>query len=178
MYKQIHLVLLSGAALALSACNNSAGTCPDCEDDMADEPIADLPCGGADLQNDDLHCGACGNECSVAEGDEHYRTGMCSAGECGPVWVSKYLDNPIGHDLELPPELTCEEVCAEQSTVCVAQGCAGLTGYTCTSLWGKGCSLTEPGEFPRDFDGACAEGVPWPAADSGYRLEIGCCCQF
>lgn len=179
MYKQIQFILLCAAVLVLSACNSSEPeTCPDCQDDdMADEPIADLPCGGADLQNDDLNCGECGNECMMVYTDPRYRAGTCSEGKCGPRWFLKYMENPIGFDLVPPPELTCEEVCAEYSRACVAQGCVGLTGFSCATMWGKGCSLREPGGYPYDFTGSCTEKVPWPALDSGARLQVGCCCQ-
>lgn len=46
--------------------------------------------------------------------------------------------------LETPPELICEEVCAEYGMPCVDQGCSGLTGYSCAILLGEGCSLSDP----------------------------------
>ena len=176
MSKQI---ILCAAMLILPACNDPGSEkCLDCQGgDMTDEPIRDLPCGGADLQNDNLNCGECGNECYVDQGDPRYQAGGCNEGKCGPRWFAKYLPS-VGWDLVLPPEMTCDEVCAEYESTCVAQGCVGLTAYTCASSWGDGCSPYEPWGL-KDFAGECSEKVPWPAfVDSGYELEVDCCCAI
>ena len=175
MYKQI---ILCAALLTLNACNDPGSEkCLDCQgSDMSDEPITDLPCGGADLENDNFNCGECGSECSMAPADPRYLAGSCSEGKCGPRWFPKYTDS-VGWDLVMPPEVTCDEVCAEHETTCVAQGCVGLTAYTCTSSWGDLCSLDEAWSI-WDFDGECSDKVPWPMfVDSGSSLEVGCCCE-
>src|SRR5690606_20805935 len=129
----MHEQILVCAVLALTACGSSTPTpdpCPDCEgaDDMPAEPITDLPCGGADLQNDDLNCGACGNECPVEYADGPFEAGNCNGGKCGPRWFAAFLGPDPGNDVEAP-QMTCEEVCADFEAPCVERGCAGLTGY-------------------------------------------------
>lgn len=166
-------------ALLLNAACRREQACPDCDaEPVLDLPPSDLPCGGANLQTDELNCGACEIEC-VAHAYEGtpYEVGECRDGECGPVWYEKEYDS-IQWNGPPPPDVTCEEICGIYSTSCVAQGCSGKTGFVCSTTFGWGCSLTEEDGYPVDRFGACDEVVPWPEFDPGVVPQVGCCCRY
>jgi hypothetical protein len=165
--------------LPLAACGPDQ-PCPTCDDDGADddpptdmaEDLPDLPCGGADLQNDDLNCGTCGNECRImAAGD--YEAGGCIAGVCSPTWYGKEW---LWYEPGWP---TCDEVCATatyDTLSCQRNGCVGLTGFVC-NWWGFGpCDDTLTSGFPPllDFSGSCEEPIPLPDEDANFIVY--CCC--
>lgn len=163
--------------LLLGACQPRL-PCPDCDDDAAEQPedlpveIPDLPCGGADLQTDDANCGECGNMCWV-RGTGEYEAGHCSAGVCGPSWVTQ--------DWVEPSPLTCDDVCGEVlggPLSCWANGCAGLTGLVCESVVGQGCDIFPGGSGPllAEFTGSCSETLPWPDTQAGGVRVAVCCC--
>lgn len=160
--------------LALGACRDPL-PCTDCEvsDDEPNEelPPADLPCSGADLQNDDFNCGVCGVECQLSWPDTVYEAGHCAMGECGPRWVESSFPTPPPD----PPAVSCDDICGDFSVVCVERGCAGKTGYTCGTTFGQGCAISS-GDLAADFIGPCSEPVPWPPFDPGTMPIIGCCC--
>jgi len=175
MYNRAYFILSFCVVSMLGACERSS-PCADClaEEPVEEPAVPDLPCDGADLEVDDLNCGACGAACSVTYVDTPYEVGHCSEGQCGPRWYAQTLDPiPEGHPL---PELNCEEVCANVSLTCVAQGCSGKTGYSCVTAFGTGCSLTDEYFYPANWEGACADDIPLPDPDPGVNLKIGCCC--
>jgi hypothetical protein len=150
----------------LAGCGPS-DLCPDCVDE---EPIPDLPCGGADLQTDDLNCGTCGNECWVDGKGTDYEAGSCHEGQCGPHWYYKQYLSAGGPSGEFP-KASCDDVCTENSVSCVAEGCSGKTGYMC----GLG-DFT--GECPPiDWTGPCAMDVPWPDFGGSVIPVLTCCCE-
>jgi hypothetical protein len=164
-------------ALALVGCRAPL-PCPECgvADDM-EEPVFDLPCGGADLESDVLNCGSCGNVCNVLHPDTQYAVGQCNAGECGgPFWYEELYDV-----LELPA-VSCDDLCQAHSSTCHERGCSGKTGFMCGYIWGQGC--LNPGgptgtDFPgiTDWTGACAEPVAWPEMDLDVTPALHCCCE-
>lgn len=164
------ILITPALALLLSGCRPST-PCPDCDD----EPIPDLPCGGADLSADNSNCGTCDNACTIDYPGTPYEVGNCSEGECGPRWYVEQYDS-IQWNGPPPPEVTCEQVCALQGTSCVAQGCSDKTGYMCSTLFGEGCSLADDGGI-FDWAGACDENVPWPDFYFGWMPMLGCCCE-
>jgi hypothetical protein len=158
-------------ALALVGCRAPL-PCPECgvADDM-EEPVFDLPCGGADLESDVLNCGSCGNVCTVLYPDTQYAVGQCNAGECGgPFWYENEYEHP-----NVVPTISCDEVCADYGRTCVAQGCSGKTGYMCGYFFQEGCLNNFFGIT--DWLGACTEAVAWPEIDPGVQPAVGCCCE-
>lgn len=165
----IHFFVLSLAACGIRQ------TCSSCDDDAADdnpppdmaEEMPDLPCDGADLQNDDLNCGTCENECrSIGSGT--YEVGGCVAGVCNPTWE--------GEAWYEPTLLTCDDVCGTSS--CHTNGCAGLTGFVCESILGVECDAISSGggAVLLDLSGACDEPIPWPDVVDGGDRVVYCCC--
>jgi hypothetical protein len=164
--------LIQFVVMSLAACGPRQ-PCPSCDDaadddqpaDMAEE-MPDLPCGGADLQNDDLNCGTCGNEC-ISAGALTYEAGGCIAGACSPTWH--------GQDWLEPTPVTCEDVCGTLS--CHANGCAGLTGFVCESVLGQECEVLGPGGTPLlEISGPCDETIAWPDVIFGGTRGVFCCC--
>ena len=159
--------------LSLSACGVRQ-TCPSCEDGADDEPpadmaeeIPDLPCGGADLQNDDLNCGACGNIC-WPHGAGGYEVGGCVEGACSPTWEGEAWPDPT--------PLTCNDVCG--TLTCRANACAGLTGFVCEMVLGAECEARGgPGPQLLDLSGPCDESIPWPDLIVGGERVVYCCCE-
>jgi hypothetical protein len=168
------LVLIHFLALSLVACGRGQ-PCPTCDDDGADddqpadmaEDLPDLPCGGADLQNDDLNCGTCGNRCWTT-GSSAYEAGGCVAGTCSPIWH--------GQEWPEPTPLTCDDVCGTLS--CHANACAGLTGFVCESILGESCEAlgNGAGNLLLDLSGPCDEWIPWPEVILGGDRLVFCCC--
>jgi hypothetical protein len=130
-------------------------------------PLADLPCGGADLLTDDLNCGACGHECVLYYAGTEYEAGGCHDGVCGPGGWSSCVG-------EGDPWKTCSDICMAQGENCVPNGCAGLTGMMFPVLFGQGC-----GEFPpvATMSGGCDEPIPW-MSDVEQPWHVECCCDF
>jgi hypothetical protein len=138
----------------LTACGRNSD-CPGC-DDMTDVGASpDLPCGGADLQNDNSNCGECGEECVVWYEGSPYEVGGCQAGQCGPVWYEGDFDLVSLYGPP-PPDTTCDEICESHSTSCVPRGCSGKTGYVCATIFGEGCSLSLPDIYPVNWYGDCS----------------------
>ena len=162
--------------LTLAGCRGPL-PCPDCEADDEEDPVPDLPCGGADLQTDALNCGSCGNECPIGHAGTEYAVGQCKDGQCGGLnWYEQVYSDP--DDL---PQISCAEACASDSATCVEQGCSGKTGYICAYFFGEGCLFTDPFAAITDWTGACADDVPWPdfdPPDDGVRPALGCCCEW
>ncbi|MFN7131900.1 MAG: MopE-related protein, partial [Myxococcales bacterium] len=67
-------------------------------DDDCDGTVDD----GFDLQNDPLHCGACGNACAPANATAGCAAGRCTIASCAPGF----------HDLDRDPANGCEYGCA------------------------------------------------------------------
>lgn len=149
--------------------------CPDCDtandDDKGigndDAPLPDLPCGGADLETDNLNCGTCGHECPVWYVGTEYEAGTCHAGVCGPGWSSC-----VGG---VPPEDNCAEVCTGFGASCVPNGCSGYTGLLFEVLFGEGC---DPSSYTpaATMTGGCDEPIPWMTTGD-YPREVSCCCD-
>jgi hypothetical protein len=166
-------LLIQFFAMSLAACGRNQ-PCPSCDDGADDTPpldlaeeIPDLPCGGADLQNDNWNCGTCGQIC-WPRGDGEHEAGGCVAGKCSPTWHGDQWWDPI--------PLTCDDVCGTLS--CYANGCAGLTGFVCESSFGEPCSVIGGGGGPLllDFSGTCEEAIPWPDLIHGGVRLVYCCC--
>jgi hypothetical protein len=172
--------LIQFLLLSLAACGPGQ-PCPTCDDDGADDDqpadmadeLPDLPCGGADLQNDDWNCGTCGNPCVVGGADE-YEAGGCIDGVCGPSW--------FGNNWFEPTSLTCNDVCATATggnSSCRANGCVGLTGFICQAVpsvsdWCE--AFGGPGSLLLELSGPCDESIPWPdIVHGGVRLVLCCC---
>jgi hypothetical protein len=162
---------LAAALLMLTACQLD-DACPDC-DPVA---ISDLPCNGADLQNDDLNCGSCGHECNILWPDSDYAVGGCVEGECGPRWSGERT--MVGP----PYDSTCTEECALAGQECVPDGCAGMTGFVCVEVWNfdSECDLSIPDHFPAaEIHGSCDAEVPGLEGleEFGFFLRyVSCCC--
>lgn len=153
-------------------------TCPEC--DGEDIPVEDedegpdLPCGGADLQTDDLNCGACGNACDVMWAGTKYAAGGCVNGECGRTWTGL---NPLSP----PPAMeTCEQWCAFGDFECVPRGCSGMTAFVCEIVgdFGNQCNLGDPlHQAIVEMTGECDEVIPYPNnVESGNYIYYACCC--
>ncbi len=121
-------------SVTIIACNRPL-PCPDDEcEDADDEPSAedagtkpfDLPCGGADLETDDLNCGACGNACETSYVDTPYGAGYCENSKCNPMLHQCYL---LGEQVN-----TCDQLCAITGGTCVARGCPGVQNERITAL--------------------------------------------
>ncbi len=120
--------------IAVIGCHRSEpcsdNECSDADDNAAHEDegnsSSDLPCGGADLQSDDLNCGACGNACEISYADTPYSSGHCTNGKCRAQWDQCSLLSDQGD--------TCEELCALSNTKCVARGCPGEHNDNVTAL--------------------------------------------
>jgi hypothetical protein len=162
--------------LALIACRPGQ-PCPTCEDVADDDPVVDLgpvtdlPCGGVDLETDNLNCGTCGNECNLRFEDTPYEVGSCREGECDPAnWESwEWFE---------PTPLTCDEVCAnswDEPSSCVARGCSDLTAIVCGSVLGEQCQVFHGDPADVEFAGACDEPIPWPDDVNGSPV-VYCCC--
>jgi hypothetical protein len=167
--------LIHFLALSLAACGRGQ-PCPTCDDDAADddqpadmaEDLPDLPCGGADLQNDDENCGTCGNIC-YARGKGEYETVGCLDGVCGPTWFGQLWPEPT--------PLTCDDVCATSTLSCHANACVGLTGFVCETALGVECEpMGGPGFLLLELTGPCDESIPWPDLIIGGTRGVFCCC--
>jgi hypothetical protein len=168
--------------LQLAACNRPPAPGPENEgEDLTaeneEEGVSpDLPCGGADLKNDDLNCGSCGDACNVRWPDTKYAAGGCIDGECGPRWTG------WGGHLPPPDNETCEEICAYGGIPCVPRGCSGLTAVVCEAYgeFGVQCDLGDPlEEASIEFAGECDEPVPYPDnVDPNVFVDFACCCDF
>jgi hypothetical protein len=159
--------------LGATACR-SPMPCPDCDDaaddmqadDMPENTVPDLPCGGADLLTDARNCGVCGNDC-VHYADTEWEVGSCQKGVCnGPYW-STCSSELFG--------ATCEELCAGEDRSCLAKGCAG---HTALVFHGEGdfdwCGIPDDQPYPT-MDGPCDEPIPWEY-ESGFPTHVLCCC--
>ncbi len=174
-----HQTILLLTLLSLAACRPGQ-PCPSCDDDAADDvpadvadELPDLPCGGADLQTDNLNCGECGNQCLV-NGLGEYETSGCVEGACAPTW--------FGLAWPEPSTLTCAEVCpmVDPALSCHANACVGLTAMVCESVANNACAVfggAGPPSTLLDFAGACEDPVTWPEETEfgGVRL-LNCCC--
>jgi hypothetical protein len=148
--------------------------CPDCDDsaddmqvdDMQEDPVPDLPCGGADLMTDSRNCGTCGNDCRWYP-DTDWEVGSCQMGVCvGPLWSNYCYWEGYG--------ATCEQICAGEFRSCVAKGCSG---HTALRFWQGGdtdwCGI--PDEKPyATMDGPCDEPIPWE--HNGFMDTVVLCC--
>jgi hypothetical protein len=161
--------------LLLASCGPSQ-PCPSCDSDGADDDpptdiaqeTPDLPCGGADLQNDSYNCGTCGTIC-YGGGEGDYESGACVDGVCGPSW--------FGLEWLEPTPLTCDDVCADTGQSCRANACSELTGFVCESVISQPCGTLISGDPPLlDFSGPCDEPVPWPEVWFGGTRVVYCCC--
>jgi hypothetical protein len=168
------LILTFVGTLGMPACRDKL-PCPDCgedidaeDDDDNDNPVPDLPCGGADLMTDNFNCGTCGHECGLYYEETKYEAGTCTAGVCGPLWT------------DCRPETiyeNCSEMCIAFGKTCVPNGCAGLTGILFTvdfDSWGCNAYSYEP---VVKMAGGCDEPIPWMSTDESLR-DVQCCCDF
>lgn len=167
--------------LLLASCNQregdelaDQGEAPDQGEALADQDTDANPCG-ADLQTDDLNCGACGNECEVMWAGTPYATGGCGEGECGPLWSSLFTALPP------PDELTCRQVCGFSELECVTAGCSDKTAIMCLSVgdFGDQCDLGDPAnEAYMELTGSCDDPVPYPEGlEPGVYPQYRCCCE-
>src|SRR5690606_24815769 len=96
------ITLLLAAAAMLTGCR-SKPPCLDCDDHGDDfdlphadeDPLPDLPCGGADFMTDSHNCGGCGNECPLWYEGTNWEAGAGDQGQCGPGWAGCYVDEGI-----------------------------------------------------------------------------------
>jgi hypothetical protein len=164
----IYLILILVAGT--TACRGPM-PCTDCDDDddaaddMQEDPIPDLPCGGADLMTDPRNCGSCGNDC-LEYPDTEWQAGSCQMGECaGPYW----------HECQWEGfNVNCHDVCG--AGVCVARGCSG---YTALLNWNNGdfgplCEVAYDPPYAT-MSGSCDEPIPWEDHGS-IRTYAMCCC--
>ena len=164
------VLLLFGAA----GCRNTL-PCTGCEepadvgdgDGDSDEPLPDLPCGGADLMTDNLNCGTCGHECGFWYEGTEYQAGGCEQGECSRSAWSVCSDSNHG--------TTCEEVCGGRE--CLPGGCSGITAMVFEVDHWATCPFDEftPTVL---LKGACNEPIPWePEGDPSNARRAMCCCE-
>jgi hypothetical protein len=160
------MLLLLGAA----GCRNPL-PCTGCEeaaddaDADADEPLPDLPCGGADLMTDNLNCGTCGNACGVWYEGTEWQAGGCEQGECSAIAWSGCAAESIGS--------TCEEICGSRE--CLPGGCSGLTAMVFETGHFDPCYTSEVDPV-LVLKGACDEPIPWEVSE-GIR-QVSCCCEI
>ena len=107
VFHSTRIIIAISALVGATACRQPL-PCDDCdahedEQDAAEDPIPDLPCGGADLMTDNDNCGVCGNECDVWYEGTEWEGGGCEAGKCGPRWHNCW--NSTGN------ASTCDEIC-------------------------------------------------------------------
>jgi len=170
------VLLLFGAAgcrntLPCTGCEEPADVDADAGD--GDEPLPDLPCGGADLMTDNLNCGTCGNECWVWYEGSQYQAGGCEQGECSRSTWSICSTPYFG--------ATCEEVCGGRE--CLPGGCSGLTAMVFEVLPFHGCPTSSEltsGDYKPVMllTGACDEPIPWePQGHNQFAREAMCCCE-
>lgn len=138
----------------------------DTEEDADDveDPPSDLPCGGANLQTDNQHCGECGNECIVWYEGTDLEAGTCAEGQCGPTWT----ECDSGFE-------TCAERCASTGQTCNEGGCAEVSGLiidvpgfdACNVLLHSKTSILE-----------CDDLISWEPSDASDIREAVCCCDL
>ena len=88
------LALVAGATACGARNPIPCSDCDDAADDMQEDPVPDLPFGGADLLTDPLNCGSCGNDCVQYAGTE-WEVGSCQTGVCsGSSWVWRPVHRP------------------------------------------------------------------------------------
>lgn len=173
--KPLTFLALLGVVASAPACRGPV-PCPDCgeqaEADDADAPPADLPplpdlpCGGADIRNDNYNCGSCGNECPLWYEGSEWEAGTCVEGVCGPLWtdcLEQFGD-------------TCGEICALGSDqFCVANGCSGFTALLFDTLVFSPCENPVPDGPAGVMTGSCDEPIPWQS-DFENPPRVQCCC--
>jgi hypothetical protein len=152
--------------------------CPDCDDaaddmqpdEIPEDTVPDLPCGGADLLTDPRNCGDCGYDCLEYPGTE-WEVGSCQMGVCrGPTW---------GICSDESYESTCAEICAVDDRSCVAKGCAGQTALLFSNGWDfnfEWCNIPDDPPYAT-MDGSCDELIPWEHDDSSSVTNVLCCCE-
>jgi hypothetical protein len=150
------------------------------DDELAEQGVADEdpgppPCGGADLQTDNLNCGSCGTECEIMWPGTHYAAGGCVEGECGPVWSAQFTALPS------PDEWDCRKVCGFGDVDCVPGGCSDKTAFMCVTVgdFGDQCDLSDPlDEAYMVFEGSCDDPIPYPEGlEPGFYPQYRCCCE-
>lgn len=144
--------------------------CTDCFEDaeMDDDPIPDLPCGGADLTSDNANCGECGNVCDVAAVGTEWEAGGCFGGECAPLWAGCL-------PLVESPSRTCAEVCAVFDKNCMANQCAGNTALLFAGVFDQSC--WSPLVPFQELGGGCDAELPWEPPGPDLAVSAECCCQ-
>lgn len=167
------IIIAISALVGATACRQPL-PCDDCdaledEQDVAEDPVPDLPCGGADLMTDNDNCGVCENECNVWYEGTEWEGGNCQAGECGPSW------GPVGCFNSTANGATCEELCELVDLDCVPAGCSGLTAMllNVSHFSIEGCSLDDGPDAT--MTGACTDPIPWETTDEWDR-HVMCCC--
>jgi len=181
--QQVPAIALSILFSSLSAVGcRGASPCTGCEeqaerdtgdtgdgDGDGDEPLPDLPCGGADLMTDNLNCGTCGNECVVWYEGTEWQAGGCEQGECSRAgWSSCSAEN-VG--------ATCEEICLGRE--CLPGGCSGLTAMVFEVGHFSPCPHAEAPQVA--MTGACDEPIPWEVPDNENMESsraVKCCCEY
>jgi hypothetical protein len=167
------LSLSFALVLGATACRGPV-PCPDCDDaaddmqadDMPENAVPDLPCGGADLLTDPRNCGSCGYDCRLFP-DTEWEVGSCQMGACiGPTW-GICIGELYG--------ATCGELCAVEDRSCVAKGCSGNTALV---FWNEAdfdaCRI--PDDKPSaTMDGPCDEPIAWEQG-FGFPTQVLCCC--
>jgi hypothetical protein len=129
-------------------------------------PVADLPCGGADLETNNENCGTCGNECRVSFAGTKWEAGACVNAECGPNWSGL-----IGQ--QSPPLETCVDVCEFFSATCVSGGCAGVTGIMIDIPWFD--PPVDIGSIDTTEIATCNDPLHFTSDDETHS-EVLCCC--
>jgi hypothetical protein len=158
----LSLALVLGATACGARNPIPCSDCDDAADDMQEDPVPDLPCGGADLMTDLYNCGSCGNACSQWFPHTEWESGSCQDGVCrGPSW---------SHCKWKSSGSTCAEICAPAK--CVPNGCSG---HTALLDWADGsfdyCNVPPYATM----DGPCDEPIPWEG-DAWDGIYVMCCC--